>query len=68
LGGEKADRPKDRIRLEHPVLHLFGRIDAERLELPQRQEACDVINISIREEYRLDRGAAGGAVRMEAIE
>jgi hypothetical protein len=68
LGGEEADCPKDRIRLEHPVLHLLGGIEAERLELSQGKEPDDMIDVGVGEENGLDRGAAGCAVRMEAIE
>jgi hypothetical protein len=68
LGGEKADRPKDRIRLEHPIPYLLGGIEAERLELSQGKEPGDMIDVGVGEENGLDRGAAGSAVRMEAIE
>jgi hypothetical protein len=68
LGGEKADRPKDRIRLEHPIPYLLGGIEAERLKLSEREETGDMIDIGVGEEDGLDRGAAGSAVRMEAIE
>jgi hypothetical protein len=68
LGGKETDRSEDRIRIEDPVPHLLGRIETERLGLPEGEKAGDMIDVGIGEKDSLNRSAARNVVRVEAIE
>jgi hypothetical protein len=68
LRGKETDRSEDRIRLEYPVPHLLGRIETERLGLPEGEKAGDMIDVGIGEKDSLNWSPTRSVVRVEAIE
>src|SRR5207248_11205145 len=68
LSRREAERPENCVRLQHPLLHLLGGIETERLGLPQREQTGNTVDIGIGQQEGLNRGAAGSVVGKEAGE
>src|SRR5437867_208611 len=70
LAGETLERAMQHVLLGEPDAHALGRVDEQRVRFPEREEPQAVVQITVREQERLDRRMAAVAwmERWEALD
>src|SRR5438552_1824189 len=58
LAREALERSIQHVALGEADAHALGRVDRQRVRLPEREEPETVVEVTIREQERLNRGVA----------